>query len=68
MQDDWKKVYTTDQSYKAELVKGMLKEHDIESVIFNKQDRAYVMLGEIEVYVKKDDVMRAINLIEKQNL
>lgn len=68
MQEDWKKVYTTDQPYKAELVKGLLKENDIESVIFNKQDRAYVMIGDIEVYVKKDDVMRAINLIEKQDL
>ena len=68
MHEDWQKVYTTDQSYKAELVKGMLKEHEIESVIFNRQDRAYVMIGEIEVYVKKDDVMRAINLIEKQDI
>lgn len=61
----WVKVYTADQLFNAEMIKGMLKGENIESVIMNKQDSAYGLFGEIEVYVDRDDVIQALHIIQK---
>ena len=65
--EDWKCVYTTDQEYKAELVKGYLANENIEAVLFNKKDSAYVFWGYVEVYVHPENEDLAIELIKEKH-
>jgi len=65
MQVQWVKIWSTTLSFRAEIAKGVLKENDIECVILNKQDSSYVVIGEIELFVPQDQVLRATNLIKE---
>ena len=60
--DNWVPVFSSAQLYEAEMVRGMLADNDIECVIMNKQDSAY-MFGEIDVYVPTDQAFSAKQLI-----
>ncbi|KAA3642480.1 MAG: hypothetical protein DWP98_13950 [Bacteroidetes bacterium] len=70
MAEDWVKVYSTDVSYLAELIKYALEEENVSSVILNKRDSSHVHLfnGQVELYVHPDDVIRAKHLIDKNEL
>ena len=61
----WERVYKTQDHYKASLVFGYLKNNNIDTVILNKQDRLYIVVGFIELYVKCDDAHKAIYLINQ---
>lgn len=50
MQSHWTRVYSTDQMYKAILIKEKLSDEDIQAFILNKKDSLYAF-GEIELYV-----------------
>ena len=65
--DNWKCVYTTDQAYKAEHVRGYLANENIEAIVFNKKDSAYTFFGYVEVYVQPEDENLAIELIKQRN-
>lgn len=67
MEDDWQKVFSTSKSYLAEIIKGVLKENDIDSIVINKQDSSY-LFGEVEVYTKSSNLLKAINIIKKNEL
>jgi len=62
---DWVKIFSTQEVYLAEIAKSVLEEADIAVVILNKQDSAYLVFGEAEVYVSKDDALKASNLIKE---
>ena len=61
---NWEMLYGTGQPYKAEILKGVLEENEIQSVIVNKQDSAYLVFGEIEVYVQRDDMVKAVQILK----
>jgi len=61
------KIYSTSAIYKAELIKGLLLENDIQAVIVNKKDSSY-LFGELEVYVLNDDALQAQHIITTQEL
>jgi len=63
MEDKWTQVYSSSQQFQIELLKGLLKEHGIESVTMNKQDSFY-HFGSVELYVKVEDAFRAKQVIE----
>ena len=63
--ENWKAVFNTDQEYKAELVRGYLANENIEAVVYNKKDSAYICFGYVEVYVQPEDEKLAIELIKK---
>jgi len=65
MDTNWTSIYSTDQLYIAELAKQMLLDNDIEAVVVNKRDSTYNTFGDIEVYVKRDHVIRALKLIKE---
>jgi hypothetical protein len=67
MEHDWVVIFTSGKQYEIEMISGMLSEHDIESVIVNKQDSAY-LFGEFELYVNRDEILRAKTLIQNINL
>lgn len=64
MEDNWVSVFTTDQPYLADIVKQVLQENNIVSVVINKIDSSYSMFGEVEVYVDRDLVIKAKSIIE----
>jgi len=61
----WQVVYTTPLLHKAEIVKGVLEEHNFNPVIFDKQDSMY-KIGYFEVLVNPDEVIKAIKIIENE--
>ena len=63
--EDWVKIFSSTIPNQAEIIKGMLLENEIESVILNKQDSSYLSFGDIEMYVHPNDVTRANQLIEQ---
>ena len=67
MEDSWIPVYSTQQLYKAEIVKEILFDNQITAFVLNQQDSTY-LFGDINVCVKQDDVVRAKFIIEKIEL
>ena len=63
MESKWKKVFSSNQEYKVALVEQFLSNNGIQSVQFNKKDSAYT-LGEIELFVTQENVLRASHLIK----
>lgn len=68
MEKEWVKIYATTFFAQAEIIKGMLHENEIESVIINKQDSSYISFGEVELYVHQDDVIKAKHLVNLFNI
>jgi len=68
MNPNWVMVYTTSVQYKASLLGGLLDEAEIENVLINKQDSAYLTFGQIEIYVENLNVIKAKHLIDKSLL
>jgi len=64
MEKDWVKVYSSSDVIKAEIVKSSLLENNIQAVVINKRDSSLLVIGEAEVYVKKEDVLMATHLIK----
>lgn len=58
---NWQSVFFSDQLYKAEIVKGVLEENEINAVIVNKKDRAY-QFGVYEVHVSAQHIIHAFEL------
>ncbi|HXH18756.1 MAG TPA: DUF2007 domain-containing protein [Chitinophagales bacterium] len=63
MEKDWVKIYATSDVVKAEMVKNFLQGKDIQAVIINKRDSSLI-IGEAELYVKQEDVLKATHLIK----
>ena len=66
--NDWELVYTSALPHRVEIVLEVLKDQDIEAVKLDKRDSSYTMLGEIEVYTKKEDAILAKIIIEHNQL
>lgn len=62
---DWEEVFRTNKLYRAEMLKALLEEEGIRGVIINKQDSSYTIFGEIELHVKREDILRAKSIIER---
>lgn len=65
MEQGWILIFTTNNFQEAEMIKGLLTEHEIAVVNLNKQSSTH-LIGEIEIYVKSTDVIFAKQLISKQ--
>jgi hypothetical protein len=66
MDENWVPIFSSAKLYEVEIIGGMLSENDIETFILNKQDSMY-LVGEIELYVPMDSIMKAKQLISKYN-
>ena len=62
MEKNWICIYTADTLNLAEIAKGLLREHDIDSVSINKQDSTY-HFGTIEVYVERENVIQGKHVL-----
>jgi len=63
--ESWEAIYTTTQLYQAEMLKDLLEAGEINSVIVNKLDSSYRSFGDIEVYVKRDDILKAKIIVDR---
>ncbi|MDA9325250.1 DUF2007 domain-containing protein [Flavobacteriales bacterium] len=59
------KLFSTENPNKAEIIKQMLEENDINVVLLNKQDSSYNMFGTIELYVEEVNIDSANSLISE---
>jgi len=67
---DWIVVYSTDESYKADMYKANLEGADIEVSVLGQKDRNYPTVGDlavIKILVKKKDVENALEIINDIN-
>ena len=64
----WQCVYTSTQLHKIEIVRAVLNDHEIKSVVVDKRDSSYIMVGEIELYVTNEDAILAKIIIEQNEL
>ncbi len=60
----WIKIYATRNYPKANIIKGMLEENNIRTIILNKLDSSYINFGDIELYVPVHLKEIALNLME----
>jgi len=67
MNSDWIKVFTSANAMKAEMVKQVLIENNIEAVILNKQGYPY-NIGEVEVYVQPARVEEAKEVLDNSDI
>jgi len=62
--DNWTCVFTTNQLHQAEVMRNYLIEENIEAVVMNKNDSAYTVFNEVELYVPSEDENLAVELIK----
>jgi hypothetical protein len=65
MEKDWIRIFTSRDFYKSEIVKQALTEHNIETVLINKQDSSYHAFGEIELYIHQENFSNAIEVLNQ---
>ena len=58
------KILSTENPNKAEIIKQMLEENNINVVLLNKQDSSYLMFGSIELYVNEEQLQQATYLLK----
>ncbi|MBL4734815.1 MAG: DUF2007 domain-containing protein [Flavobacteriales bacterium] len=66
MEKDWVAVYSTDNSQSITIIKAMLETNDIHAIEIDKQASPY-NIGEVELCVKREHVLRAKYLIDKKS-
>ena len=67
MEANWVSIYTSSYLHTAELFKALLAENNIESIVINNQDSFYKSIGEVELYVERDNVILAKRIINEDN-
>jgi hypothetical protein len=63
MEKNWVRIFTTFNYYQAEIVKQVLIENEIDTVLLNKQDSSHRTFGDIEVYIHQQDFSNAIEIM-----
>lgn len=63
---DWVRVYSGNDEVQTELVNASLHAAGIETRVLDKKDSEFVMIGQIEIYVLKEDAEKAVALLQKQ--
>ena len=58
------KIFGYTEEIKCEMARQILDDEGIDSVVLNKKDRAY-QFGEIELYVMRDNVIRAKRILKE---
>lgn len=67
MEAGWIKIYTSPDFFKSELVRQVLTDHEIDTIILDKQGFPY-RLGEVEVYIHESHFQKALEIIIQNEL
>lgn len=62
---DWQSVYSNQLQYRAEIVKAVLEDYEMNPVLLSKMDSSH-HIGHYEVHVAPDNVIRAIKIINDE--
>ncbi len=65
MEKDWVKILSSDKVYQIQITELILKENEIETILINKIDSSYPAFGNVELYVSKENVFKAVQIINK---
>ena len=63
---EWQKVFESETSIRAEIVKGVLEEKGITAIVLNKKESVYQLHGSYQVMVSSSDTIQAINIINNE--
>lgn len=63
MEKNWIKIFASSDYYRSELVKQVLTEHQINTVLINKQASSHRAFGDIEVYIHQENFSHAIEIM-----
>jgi hypothetical protein len=64
MSNDWIEIYSTNDIFKAEVIKNMLLSNDIKAIIMNQQDSSY-HFGTAKIYTEKKNFSKAKKIISE---
>ena len=67
MENNWTKVFSSEDAITAEIIKQSLIENDIPAVVLNQQDSSYKVFGLNNVMVQNENVEKAIAHIESDS-
>lgn len=67
MEKNWVKLLAGANNFELEMTRQMLEEHDIPTVLLNKQDSSY-KFGQLELYVHESQEAAARLLLAVQDL
>ncbi|WP_316750336.1 DUF2007 domain-containing protein [Pedobacter gandavensis] len=59
MENNWTKVFSTEDPFTAEILKQGLLENDIPAVVMNQQDSSYKTFGVIHILVHPENLEKA---------
>ncbi|MCD0487288.1 DUF2007 domain-containing protein [Pedobacter sp. MC2016-14] len=68
MENNWVKVFTTEDPLTAEIIKQGLIAEEIPAVVLNKQDSSYKVFGLLDIMVHADHVEKANAYILENNI
>ena len=68
MNPGWEMIYCSPTPHLAELVKSVLEHNEITCVIRNMQDSLYKPIGEVEVYVRREDLITAKFILSQNKI
>jgi hypothetical protein len=63
MEDNWEIARVFNKLYLAEIGKQVLEDNGIEAVILNQKDSAINSIGDVYLYVHKDNLEKAKQLL-----
>jgi type III secretory pathway lipoprotein EscJ len=63
---NWQKIYSAVSLPQAKIIKNFLQDNGIQAIVLNKRDSAYNMFGEVEIHVLREDVIKAIQLLNHE--
>jgi len=64
MEKNWVLIYSSNIVVDVEMKRIFLEENGINAIIINKQDSVYNTFGEVELYVNRDHILKAKQLIQ----
>jgi len=67
MEKDWVAIYSTNNPHTIAMIKAMLETNDIHAIELDKQASA-IKIGELELCVRREHVIKAKYLITKRSL
>ncbi len=65
---DWIRIYTSSHPHKVNIVKAVLEDNQIKAFEVNKKDSAYIFIGDIDLFVHKNDEVLSRFLIKTHEL
>ena len=70
MAESWVMIHSCNEANKAEIIKSLLEDEEINAVVINKMDsmQLYLSNAAIEIHVQQNDVVQAKYIISKTDL